>query len=124
ALRPPGAPATGSDAETLFVQLVRTAGFPDPVRQYWVVLGGRRYRLDFVWPALRLAVEIDGAAVHGPDHLPPDLRRQNQIVLDGWMILRFAWSTLTARRRDVEDDLWAAWGLRGGLVAPRHSLRG
>jgi very-short-patch-repair endonuclease len=119
AQRPPGAPATESDAETLFVQLVRAAGFPDPVRQYWIVLRGRRYRLDFAWPALRLAVEIDGATVHGPDELPRDLRRQNQIILDGWLILRFPWTTLTRWTREVESDLWAAWGLRGGLVRPR-----
>jgi very-short-patch-repair endonuclease len=117
--RPVAAPATESDAETLFVQLVRAAGFPDPVRQYWIVLRGRRYRLDFAWPALRLAVEIDGAAVHGPDELPRDLRRQNQIILDGWLILRFPWTMLRRGTRDVESDLWAAWGLRGGLVRPR-----
>jgi very-short-patch-repair endonuclease len=117
--RPRGAPATESDAETLFLQLVRAVGLPEPARQYWVVLRGRRYRLDYAWPALRLAVEIDGAAVHGPDELPRDLRRQNQIILDGWMILRFTWGMLTRARRDVEADLWAAWGLRGGFVPPR-----
>jgi very-short-patch-repair endonuclease len=117
--RPLRAPATESDAETLFLQLVRAAGFPDPVRQYWIVLRGRRYRLDFAWPVIRLAVEIDGAAVHGPDELPRDLRRQNQIILDGWLILRFPFTMLTRGARDVESDLWAAWGLRGGLVRPR-----
>jgi very-short-patch-repair endonuclease len=116
AQRPAGAPPTESDAETLFVQLARATGFPDPVRQYVVLLGGRRYRLDFAWPALRLAVEIDGAVVHGPAALSQDLRRQNQIVLDGWMILRFSWATLTRGRREVEDDLRVAWTLRGGLV--------
>jgi very-short-patch-repair endonuclease len=119
AQRPAGAPPTESDAESLFVQLARAAGFPDPVRQYAVLVGGRRYRLDFAWPALRLAVEIDGAAVHGPAALPQDLRRQNRIVLDGWMILRFTWGTLMRGRREVKDDLRVAWALRGGLVPVR-----
>jgi very-short-patch-repair endonuclease len=121
--RPLGAPATESDAETLFVQLARCAGFPAPVRQFWIVLGGRRYRLDFAWPLLRLAVEIDGAAVHGPADLSRDLRRQNRIILDGWMILRFTWAMLMRSRREVEDDLWTAWALRGGFVPARRGSR-
>jgi very-short-patch-repair endonuclease len=117
--RPDGAVATESDAETIFVQLVRRAGYPDPVRQFRVLLRGRRCRLDFAWPLLRLAVEIDGAAVHGPGQLPSDLRRQNQVVLDGWMILRFTCGMLTRDWRAVEDDLATAWTLRGG-VRPRR----
>jgi very-short-patch-repair endonuclease len=123
AARPPGSPATESDAETLFVQLVRAAGLPAPVRQLWVVLRGRRYRLDFAWPVLRLAVEIDGAAVHGPADLSRDLRRQNRIILDRWMILRFMWAMLTRSSREVEEDLWTAWALRGGLVPSRRGAR-
>jgi very-short-patch-repair endonuclease len=119
ARRPLGAPPTESDAETLFVQLARDLGYPDPVRQYPVLLRGRRFRIDFAWPGLRLAVEIDGAVVHGPDELPSDLLRQNRIVLDGWMILRFTWGMLRRGRHRIEDDLGVAWSLRGGLIPSR-----
>lgn len=118
ALRPTGSPPTESDAETLFLQLVRGGGYPDPIRQHPVLLRGRRYRLDFAWPGLRLAVEIDGAGVHGPDALLADLRRQNRIILDGWLILRFTWEELVRGRREVEDDLRAAWRLRGAFIPP------
>jgi very-short-patch-repair endonuclease len=112
AIRPPGAPPTESDAETLFVLLVRSMGLPDPTRQLTVLLQGRRYRLDFAWPSLRLAVEVDGGSVHGPDRLSSDLHRQNQILLDGWLIVRFSWQTLVRHPDLVDRDLRRAWELR------------
>lgn len=116
ATRPADAPATESDAETLFAQLVRASGLPDPTRQLRVVLCGRRYRLDFAWPELRLAVEIDGAATHAPGSLTSDLRRQNQVVLDGWLVLRFTWSMLVFEHDWVQATLLTAWRLRAVAV--------
>lgn len=114
--RPAGAAPTESDVETLFLQVARSAGLPEPRRQFVVVLGGRQYRLDFAWPWLRLAVEIDGFQVHGqPSALRADLRRQNRIVLDGWLILRFTWADVVGHPADaVVPDLRAAFALRGG----------
>jgi very-short-patch-repair endonuclease len=112
AARPHGAPPTESDAETLFVQLARRAGFPDPVRQHRLRLRGRLVRLDFAWPALRLAVEIDGARVHGPNALPADLRRQNRILLDGWFILRYPWEAVARDWVRVMSELREAWQVR------------
>jgi very-short-patch-repair endonuclease len=114
--RPDGALATESDAETLFVQLTRQSGLPDPVRQFQLRLRGRLVRLDFAWPAIRLAVEIDGAAVHGPGALPADLRRQNCVILDGWMILRYPWSAVAYDWHYVIDELRQAWARRSVLI--------
>jgi very-short-patch-repair endonuclease len=115
AARPAGAPPTESDAETLFVQLTRRAGLPDPVRQHRLRLRGRLVRLDFAWPLLRLAVEIDGAGVHGPDALPADLRRQNRILLDGWFILRYPWEAVAHDWARVMSELREAWEVRSVL---------
>ncbi len=112
AARPPGASPTESDAETLFVQLVRQAGLPAPERQVVIRLAGRRYRIDFAWCGLRLAVEIDGASVHGPGQLGADLRRQNHIVLDGWMILRFTWYMVAREPAGVARTVRDAWNVR------------
>ena len=76
-------------------------------------VAGRRYRLDFAWPTLRLAVEIDGGSVHGPGALARDLFRQNQMLLDGWLILRFTWGQLVHEQPAVEADLRSGWLLRG-----------
>lgn len=103
---------TESDAETLFLQVARGAGLPDPLRQYGVLLGGRRCRLDFAWPAIRLAVEVDGFEAHGsPSALEADLQRQNRVVLDGWLLLRFTWQAITNSPRVVEAELLRAWRL-------------
>jgi very-short-patch-repair endonuclease len=110
--RPAGAPPTDSDAETLFVQIARAVGLPPPQRQFRILIRGREYRIDFAWPALRLAVEIDGASVHGPGQLGSDLRRQNHIVLDGWMILRFTWSMVAREPGGVGRMLTRAWNAR------------
>ncbi len=64
ASRPPGAPPTDSDAETLFLQLARRAGLPEPLRQFSVPTSEGAFRIDFAWPVRRVAVEIDGAATH------------------------------------------------------------
>ena len=91
--RPPGAAPTESDAETRFAQMCRAHQIPQPVRQHPVVLG-RRLRLDFAWPDVRVGAEVDGRSVHGPDALAEDLRRQNRIVLDGWVLLRFTFEDI------------------------------
>jgi very-short-patch-repair endonuclease len=114
--RPPDAPPTDSDAETLFVQIARAVGLPAPQRQFRILIGGRAYRIDFAWPALRLAVEIDGASVHGPRQLGSDLRRQNHIVLDGWMILRFTWFMVAMEPDGVGRVLTRAWTARSIVV--------
>ncbi|MCL6091661.1 MAG: DUF559 domain-containing protein, partial [Actinobacteria bacterium] len=99
--RPTGLPPTDSDAETLFVQLVRRIKLPPPMRQYSVPTPSGTFRVDFAWPIVRIAVEIDGAQAHAsPSALARDLRRQNQILLAlssaGWILLRFSWHDLVA----------------------------
>jgi hypothetical protein len=91
ARRPAGAPPTESDAETLFLQLVRAGGHPEPRRQYAVVSGGLMVRLDFAWPPTWQAAEIDGARFHGEDVRGRDLRRQNAVIFGGWSLRRFTW---------------------------------
>jgi very-short-patch-repair endonuclease len=110
--RPEGAPPTESDPETRFMQIARRMGLPEPRRQYVVILRGRKYRLDFAWPGMRMAVEIDSISAHGPDRLDADLHRQNQIQLDGWLIVRFTRQKVVHDPRGVERDLRAAWELR------------
>lgn len=118
ARRPEGAPPTESDAETLFLQVARVCGVPEPRRQFVLIIEGRKFRIDFAWPDLRIAVEIDGAEVHSrPGALRSDLLRQNRILLDGWTILRFTWYDLVNHPQDVVvRALLSAWTMKGGLI--------
>ena len=116
ASRPGGAPPTESDAETLFLQLARRAGLPEPLRQFAVPTSEGTFRLDFAWPLRRIAVEIDGAATHASrDALARDLRRQNRLLLSmmpaSWTLLRFTWDDLVDPRfaTQVVDKLREAW---------------
>ncbi len=78
--------ANGSDLETRFEQLCRTAGVSGLRRQ--VPIGP--YVTDFADPARRVVVELDGLETHATSQaLQADLTRQNFLVLQGWTVLRF-----------------------------------
>ena len=51
---------TESEAERLFLALIRRAGLPEPETQAW--LAG--YRVDFLWRQARVVFEIDGYRFH------------------------------------------------------------
>jgi hypothetical protein len=93
ALRPPGAPATGSLLETLMIQLARTVpGLPPPERQFEV---RNRYGefvayVDLCWPDLGVFIELDGQ--QHKDQPVYDARRQTAVTrATGWLCGRFTW---------------------------------
>lgn len=51
----------------------------------------RRWKLDFAWPALKIAVEIDGFGWghQAPQHMAVDHEKANAAVILGWKLLRF-----------------------------------
>jgi len=105
ARRPPGAPPTESELETRYLQLIRAAALPPPVRQHTVFddVGRCVGRLDVCWPEVGLWVELDGRATHtqGPALLS-DRHRQNQLADRlQWLPLRFTWEDVVARPRQT-----------------------
>jgi very-short-patch-repair endonuclease len=84
---------------------MRAAGITGWVRGYW--FGGGE--LDIAFPALRVAVEVDGWAWHiDLDRFRGDRRKQNALELAGWMVLRFTWHDLTERPEQVVAEIKAA----------------
>ena len=68
------------------------AGLPSPVLQHLVDCGATTYLLDLAWPEPRVAVECDGFRFHRtPDQLEWDDRRQSELALRGWLVLRVTW---------------------------------
>lgn len=54
--------------------------------------------VDVAFPALRLAVEVDGWAFHhAGDRFQRDRTKQNTLVSLGWTVLRFTWGDLVDR---------------------------
>ena len=66
------------------------AELPAPVPQFWVKVAGRRYRLDFAYPEVKLAIEVDGFDPHNTrTAFDKDRARANDLVAAGWTVLRF-----------------------------------
>jgi hypothetical protein len=124
--RAPGWPATGSELETRYLQLIRPLGLPDPVRQYPICDSAGRcmFNLDFVWPDVGLWVEMDGRESHGlPKAVFADRHRQNDLITRlPWRLLRFTWDDVmeqqarTLRTTDAAYRQCAA-GSAGGSQA-------
>ena len=102
-----------SELELLLLDVLRTAGLPMPKLNWPLRLGGRRAWLDACYPELRIAIEIDGRAYHLlSEDWESDLARQNDIVLDGWLILRFSARVLRDHPDTVVQQVQAALASR------------
>ncbi|MEV4825437.1 DUF559 domain-containing protein [Micromonospora sp. NPDC049274] len=81
-------------AELEFLDLIRRAGLPEPSRQaVRRDAAGRRRYLDAWFEKWRVHVEIDGGQHLDPRTAWADMRRQNDLWLEGDRVLRFpAWA--------------------------------
>jgi very-short-patch-repair endonuclease len=96
--------------EARLASVLRRAQVPEPVFQH-EVRHGRRFiaRVDFAYPDLRLAIEVDGLDAHGSaTALQRDLSRQNALVGAGWTVLRFTWHDAIRRPEAVVEAVRAA----------------
>jgi very-short-patch-repair endonuclease len=97
ALRPEGAPATGSLLETLMVQLIRLMPTtPEPRRQVTVTNAWGEFvaHVDLAWPALGVFIELDGEHHRGQPVY--DASRETAVVAaTGWLCGRFTWTEVT-----------------------------
>lgn len=94
-----GSTITESEAEELFLEIVRRAGVPRPTGQ--LDMWGRRR--DFVWPAERVVVEIDGRQAHDrTSAFERDALRDAEVVINGWRPLRFTRRAVKFDQRYVE----------------------
>jgi very-short-patch-repair endonuclease len=84
-----------SAAERLAHRILRAAGITGWKANFPVFVQGCLYYIDIAFPHLRLAIEIDGR-LHEEDEdlFESDRWRQNALVADGWLVLRFTWRML------------------------------
>jgi hypothetical protein len=89
---------TDSDFELLVLALLAEAGLPTPVLHHRVLAGERFVaEVDLAYPELKIAIELDGAVHLRSDVRERDLPRQNDLVLEGWVVLRFTWQRFADR---------------------------
>jgi hypothetical protein len=105
-----GEPVAGV-LEARMTRLLSEQGLPEAVPEYrvWSETGAFVARVDFAYPELRLAIEVDGLAAHsGVDAFRRDRTRQNALVGAGWTVLRFTWTEVDSGSPIVGATIRAA----------------
>jgi len=93
AMTPKSASAQNFDHfEALLFQL-QMSGLPAPQREY-LFHKRRKWRFDFAWPDLMIAVEVEGGVWSNGRHVrgegyEKDCEKYNEAQMMGWMVLRF-----------------------------------
>lgn len=99
---------TRSWGERRLLSLIREAGLPVPLTNR-LLLG---FKVDAVWPDLKLVVEVDGYEFHGDrDAFESDRARDAVLVAHGYRVLRFTARQLRDRPLLVLGQLAAALAL-------------
>lgn len=102
-----------SAAERRCHRLLRAGGITGWRSNLPVEIDGLSYFLDVGFEKLKLALEIDGREHHiGVEAFETDRWRQNRMVLDGWMVLRFTWRMLEDHPEKVIEMVRQALALR------------
>ena len=100
----------GSPMESVLRWLLHEAGLPAPVLQHVVTDADGRFlgQVDLAWPGQRVLVEFDGDVHRERDVFVNDLRRQNRLVAQGWIVLRFSSADVLGRPHEVVAEIHAA----------------
>lgn len=102
---------SASAAERVLVRLLRDAG----LRGWRCGFPALGFLIDVAFPAVRVAIEVDGWAWHmDAARAQADKRRQNALVMAGWTILRFTWHDLVLRPHVVIAAIRQAVLVAGG----------
>ena len=83
-----------SQPEELFHSQIRSAGLPEPFRE-WQFDAERKFRFDFAWPYIHVAVEIEGGIWIRGRHtrggsFERDCRKYNLAASQKWFVFRFS----------------------------------
>lgn len=75
--------------EEQFERVIHRHQLPQPVREYRF----KKWRFDFAWPVLKIAIEIDGGTFAGGNHVrgmgyQRDCMKNNAAQVEGWAVLR------------------------------------
>ncbi len=88
----------------------RVTGWEADVRVFDA--GGLIGRVDVLFPAAKVVVEVDGYAYHSRAAFQTDRTKQNRLVAAGYTVLRFTWADLHDRPREVVATIRRATAAR------------
>ena len=91
---------TGCEREYRFAAM-STGGTGEGVRARLKAAGLKDWRVDFAYPAKKLAVEVEGGIFTGGRHtrgagFDEDATKYNTLVIFGWRVLRFTTTSIRA----------------------------
>ena len=93
-------------------------GLPPYRYQHEVKIGRRKFRIDFAYPEVMLAIEVDGYAKRDSyEALDYDDARGNQLSLAGWTVLRFTWRRVNREPASVAREILMKLGQLGYRAA-------
>jgi very-short-patch-repair endonuclease len=103
--RDPSTRPSESVLETKVARILRKTKLPGLVQQHDVVVARRIVaRLDFAFPAAKVAIEADGYRWHsGHTQWQRDLARRNVLTNLGWRIIHVTWSDLNKPQAIVDQ---------------------
>jgi very-short-patch-repair endonuclease len=109
---------TESHLERRFLRLVRAAGLPPIVQQVEVSdADGFVMRVDFAYPALKIAIEIDSVLHHATDRaFESDRSKRNRLIIAGWLLLQFTSRRIRERPTRVCEEVAAAIRSRSDVL--------
>lgn len=90
-----------SELELLFEAQLLTDGITNFLPEYYFDKT-RKWRFDFAWPDIKVAVEIEGGVWSGGRHtrgkgFESDCNKYNAATIQGWRVLRFTGGMVTDR---------------------------
>lgn len=95
-----------SPLEERFLRFVDRHCLPRPRFNVWLEVGGRRYRVDCLWPEQRQVVELDGWEGHRTRHaFREDRARDRRLRAAGYGVTRITWSQLDDEPEEIAGDL-------------------
>ena len=102
--------------EAKMAHLLDDAGLPRATFQHIVRDDMGRFiaKVDFAYVHAQLAIEVDGWSTHGSRRaFQSDRDRQNDVVIDGWTVLRYTWHDVVRRPTYVSGGIADFFARRG-----------
>lgn len=109
----PGTTPTENALEEAFLAICDRIGAERPLVNSWIPFPeGGGARPDFLWPAARKIVEVDGFETHGTRRaFESDRARDRRLKLMGYDVIHFTWRDVMLRQELAEREL-------AGFLAP------
>ena len=116
-----------SDLEEVFLHWLRYEGIPEPEREY-KFHDTRKWRFDFAWPDVKVAVEVEGLTHGGGRHqrlagFIADCEKMEAALIYGWVVYRIPgqWIQFGSGRPTWRPD--TMWALRHILYGQYDETR-